>query len=79
MSRQIHCISASRQRALAYKATFWLLVSPPTHKREGNLRQLFVATILPLTFAALDFAAQGLTEDLQPARSVGDGAAFYSE
>jgi hypothetical protein len=29
MSRRIHCISASRQRALAYKATFWLLVSRP--------------------------------------------------
>jgi hypothetical protein len=38
-----------------------------------------VACILPITIAALEFAAQGLTENLQPSRSVGDGATFYSE
>ena len=38
-----------------------------------------MATILPITIAALEFATQGLAEDLQPSRSVGDGAAYYSE
>ena len=32
-----------------------------------------------MTIAALEFATQGLAEDLQPSRSVGDGAAYYSE
>jgi hypothetical protein len=44
-----------------------------------DLYQLFVATILPITIAALEFAIQGFAEDIQPARSVGDGAAFSSE
>jgi hypothetical protein len=38
-----------------------------------------MATILPITIAALEFATQGFAEDIQPARSVGDGAAFSSE
>lgn len=38
-----------------------------------------MATILPITIAALEFVTQGLAEDLQPSRSVGDGAAYYSE
>lgn len=60
--------------------SYFLVISEPTRcNLTRNLRELFVATILPLTIAALEFAAQGLAEDLQPARSVGDGAAFYSE
>jgi hypothetical protein len=40
--------------------------------------QLFTCLLLPITMAALEFAVHGFVTDVQPSRTVGDGAVFSS-
>ncbi|WWC67601.1 uncharacterized protein I206_101511 [Kwoniella pini CBS 10737] len=61
-SKDVRYISRSRQRSLAYKAVFYLL--------------LLVVVIWTILVASLEFAVQGFTTNVQKARVVGDGAIF---
>ncbi|WRT65103.1 uncharacterized protein IL334_002045 [Kwoniella shivajii] len=61
-SMSVKCISRSRQKALAYKAVFYLLLS--------------VTVIWILLLASLEFAVQGFATKVQEGRVVGDGAVF---
>lgn len=83
LSKRVRCISGVHRRALAFKATFWLLVSWIASLSQWGINssetQLFIATLLPVTVAALEFAVQGFATDVQRARLVGDGAAYSSE
>ncbi|WVW78796.1 hypothetical protein I302_100758 [Kwoniella bestiolae CBS 10118] len=61
-SKDVQCISRSRQKALAYKGVFYLL--------------LWVTIIWTVLVVALEYAVQGFALDVQEGRTVGDGAVF---
>ncbi|WWC59119.1 uncharacterized protein I303_101667 [Kwoniella dejecticola CBS 10117] len=61
-SRDVRCVSRSRQKSLAHKAVSYLL--------------LFVIVSWTLLVNSLEFAVQGFATNVQEARVVGDGAIF---
>ncbi|WVF70155.1 hypothetical protein IAT40_004943 [Kwoniella sp. CBS 6097] len=61
-SKSARCISRSRQNAIAYKATFYLL--------------LLVCVVCMLLIASVEYGVAGFNANVQQGRVVGDGAIF---
>ncbi|WVQ76699.1 hypothetical protein IAR50_006373 [Cryptococcus sp. DSM 104548] len=64
LSERVHTVTRTKQKLLAYKATFWLL--------------LWVMLVWVILTIALEYASQNLIQGVQKARGVGDGTIWSS-